>query len=150
MDMASVSGWYYPYVSPAPQHILNLACMLAAALSIGYLAWGVKDTVDWSRKRLLYGGVAAWLTFSPYEHTSDLVLLLTPLFVLIAEDLAGLCRPLVGLAALAYVLAPIRVVFDFHTGGVQAIAPGLVLLAYVLCPPTLDRHGYLTPRMNAR
>jgi hypothetical protein len=134
LDMASVSGWYYPYVSPMPQHVLNLACILAAILITGYLAWSARATVDWRCERLLYGGVAAWLTFLPYEHTSDQVLLLAPLFVLIGEDLGGLRWPLAGLAALAFVLVPMRVVFDFHTGGVQAIAPGLVLLAYVLRP----------------
>jgi hypothetical protein len=141
LDIASIAGVYHTSAPPTLQHLLDLICLLAAALTIGYLVLATRCRGDGTRQRLLYGGIAAWLTFSPYEHTSDQVLLLVPLLVLIGENLAGLRTPLILLATLACILGPICVSFDFHVEGIQAFAPALVLLAYLLHQPLGVQHG---------
>jgi hypothetical protein len=131
-DLASIPGLYLGWASPAVSGALNLCCLVLAGLIVARLAFKGGDDDPVSRERLLGGGIAAYLALSPYVHTSDQVLLALPLLLLVGHDGRGLGDNAVLLAAAVTLLAPMVVIRDYHTVGINALPPICVSLAYWL------------------
>jgi hypothetical protein len=128
-DLASVSGFYQ---GSAANGILNTVCLLGAAGIITKLAVRAHRSGVQGRQDLLGGGIAVYLALSPYVHTSDQILLAPALLTLIGPVGAGLRDQAVLLAAWVTVLAPMVVIRDYHTVGINALPPLTVALAYWL------------------
>ena len=142
-DLASVSGLYQ---GSAASGILNAVCLLTAAGIVAKLAVRVHRSGGQGRQDLLGGGIAVYLALSPYVHTSDQILLAPALLSLIGPVGAGLRDHAVLLAAWVTVLAPMVVIRDYHTVGINALPPLSVALAYWLyrrrdARTVVDVHG---------
>jgi hypothetical protein len=134
-DIASIPGLYLGRAGAAATGALNLICLAAAAAIILRLAWSAWSGEATARERLLGGGVATYMALSPYMHTSDQVLLALLLLALIGPDGNGLRERVVMLAAVATLLAPMVVLRDYHTVGINALPPLCIALAYWLRMP---------------
>ncbi|MGH2347615.1 MAG: glycosyltransferase family 87 protein, partial [Chloroflexota bacterium] len=126
-DLASVSGLYQ---GSAASGVLNAACLLGAAGIIALLALRAQRSGLRGRQDLLGGGIAVYLALSPYVHTSDQILLAPALLALIGPSGDGLREQAVLLAAWVVILAPMVVIRDYHTVGINALPPITVALAY--------------------
>lgn len=134
-DLASIPGLYLGSAGSTISGILNAVCLLIAAALIALLAaraWGGEVA---ARRDLLGAGIALALAFSPYVHTSDQLLLAPALLALIGPRGEGLRDQVVVLAAAAVVLAPMVVMRDYHTTGINALPAICVALAYGLRRP---------------
>jgi hypothetical protein len=126
-DLASVSGLYQ---GSAASGILNALCLLTAGGIIARLAWQARGSEPAARRNLLGGGIAVYLALSPYVHTSDQILLAPGLLGLVGPHGQGLKDRAVLLAAWIVVLAPMVVIRDYHTTGINALPPIAVAFAY--------------------
>jgi len=132
-DIASIPGLYYP---SAPQSLigpLNALCLGLAALLFAVLTWRYHRS--WQPERLIGTGMAAYLALSPYVHTGDQVLLALPIVWLIGPEGIGLRDTAVFLACCAAILAPMVVIRDYHTVGINALPPLCLALAYLVGAP---------------
>lgn len=128
-DLASVSGLYQ---GSALSGILNAICLLSAAAIIANLALQARGFNPQARRNLLGGGIAVYLALSPYVHTSDQILLVPGLLSLVGPHGEGLNNRAALLAAWIAVLAPMVVIRDYHTTGINALPPIALALAYWL------------------
>jgi hypothetical protein len=131
-DLASIPGLYLGRMGSTVSWILNVLCLLLAGLIILVLYAFSNEGTAADRQRLLGGGIATYLAFSPYVHTTDQTLLTIPLLLLIGFDGSGLRDTAVLLAAVTAMLAPLVVLTDYHTVGINALPPICVALAYFL------------------
>jgi len=133
-DLASIPGLYLSDVGNSMGWILNLLSLALAGIIVlwFYYASGAETCRDASRKRLLWGGIATYLAFSPYAHTSDQCLLALPILVLVGEQAEGLLDPAVVLASVTAILAPMVVLTNYHTAGINVLPPVLVAFAWIL------------------
>ena len=132
-DIASIPGLYYPSAPEALIGPLNVLCLCVAALLIAALAWHYRRS---SRpERLIGAGIAVYFALSPYVHTGDQVLLALPILWLIGPQGLGLRDTAVLLACCAAILAPMVVIRDYHTVGINALPPLCLALAYLVGAP---------------
>lgn len=140
-DLASIPGMYLGTASTAMSGLLNAVCLAGAAGIIVRLAIRARHGDPRARQDLLGGGIAVYLALSPYVHTSDQVLLVPALLTLIGPNADGLRDHAVGLAAAAVILAPMVVLRDYHTTGINALPALCVALAYWLRRPPVELEG---------
>jgi hypothetical protein len=131
-DLASVPGLYQASVAGTTRSLLNAGMLLICALLILRLALRAPAEESSISPRVLAIGLALYLACAPYVHTTDQVLLLLPLCWLISEDGAGLRQTAVLLAVVVCALAPMVVLRNYHTSGINALPPVCVLLACIL------------------
>ena len=132
-DIASIPGLYYP---SAPQSLigpLNALCLGGAALLIVALTRHQHRSPR--PERLIGAGMAVYFALSPYVHTGDQVLLALPILWLIGPAGSGLRDTAVLLACCAAILAPMVVIRDYHTVGINALPPLCLALAYLVGAP---------------
>ncbi|HXT35842.1 MAG TPA: glycosyltransferase family 87 protein, partial [Chloroflexota bacterium] len=142
-DLASIPGLYLGTAGAATSGLLNLVCLAGAAGIIGLLAIRATHGGPRTRQDLLGAGIAAYLALSPYVHTSDQVLLIPALLTLIGPDGQGLRDLAVILAAAAVVLAPMVVIRDYHTTGINVLPALCVAVASWLRRPDMVETGGL-------
>jgi Glycosyltransferase family 87 len=129
-DLASIPGMYLAHVGATTGWVLNAACLLIAAVIIYLFHISVKSVDEGVRWKMLCGGTAAYLALSPYVHTSDQSLLALPLVLLIRPNGSGLRESAVLLAVVSAILAPMVVLTDYHTVGINALPPIFALIAF--------------------
>jgi Glycosyltransferase family 87 len=131
-DLASIPGLYLGHTDETMGWILNVACLLlAAGIVYGFHIEAGADDSGF-RWRVLGGGTAAFLALSPYVHTSDQTLLALPLVLLIRPNASGLRDTAVLLAVVTAILAPMIVLTDYHTVGINALPPLFAAIAYTM------------------
>jgi hypothetical protein len=131
-DLASIPGLYEATVATTTRSVLNGLCLLIVALVVLRLALSTATADCDTAQRVLGIGIAVYLACAPYAHTTDQVLLLLPLCWLVRPDGVGLRDTAVLLAAVACALAPMVVLRNYHTTGINALPPVGVLLGYAL------------------
>jgi len=140
-DLASIPGLYLGRAGAATSGLLNAACLAGAAGIVCLLAVRAVRGGQLSREELLGAGIAAYLSLSPYVHTSDQVLLAPGLLALIGPWGLGLRDHAVVLAAAVAILAPMVVIRDYHTTGINALPALCVAAAYWPRRRTSQRWG---------
>jgi hypothetical protein len=131
-DLASIPGLYLGRAGTTVSWALNTASILVATLTILVLHASTSKATPADRLGLLGGGIATYLALSPYVHTTDQVLLTIPLLLLIGSNGAGLRDTATLLAGVVAMLAPLVVLTDYHTTGINALPPVCVALAFLL------------------
>ena len=132
-DIASIPGLYYPSAPETLIGPLNALCLGGAALLIAALAWHYRRASQ--PERLIGAGIAVYFALSPYVHTGDQVLLALPILWLIGPHGLGLRDTAVLLACCVAILAPMVVIRDYHTVGINALPPLCLALAYLVGAP---------------
>jgi hypothetical protein len=126
-DLASVSGLYQ---GSTVSGLLNILTLVAAAGIIFLLARRIHSTKMCVDRDILGWGTAVYLALSPYVHTSDQILLAPALISLVGPHGYGLRDRAVLLATWTVLLAPMVVIRDYHTTGINALPPIAVAFAY--------------------
>jgi len=125
-DIASIPGLYFKAAPASVEQILNVLCLMAAAIVGLQLVIMARDQRVGSRFRLLGCGIATFMTATPYVHSSDQIVLALPLLLLIGPHGEGLTYKSVWLALAAFLLEPAIIMENFNWEGFSLL-PSLFL-----------------------
>lgn len=125
------------YTLPSPRLSAGLTVLgvISACALVAVLARQSTRMGPWGESRLLGGGIVIFFAFLPYEHTSDQILLVLPLMLLIGPDASGLREWPVVLATFLCVLTPLVLFHNHMIEGFNVLPAVSLLLAYALLRP---------------
>jgi len=125
-DVAALPGLLLHAVPTSYDNLIVVASLACAALSVAYFASRERGT---DSPLLMCGGIAGCYSLLPYVHTSDQVVLVLLVLLLIGPDGAGLLERPVLLAAWVCCLAPLAMFHDYRTPVFDVLPPVSVLVA---------------------